>query len=524
MRRDAQNSVLLPLFSCQSENIVPERVELTGWDQIASYLKVAVRTAQTYEHEQGLPVYRFPGSKGRVWAVAEELAAWRRNAHQVRLCAAFVRSVSEECLFSPDSLIADMLATAPRPVEPLAVPPPLVEHHLDAAFVVAPSPTEQGSVAPTTIATPFKSARDSQAVAGRVPWKWILGVALVSAAGFLGFSFYHHRGYPFELTIDGSVIRVLDAQKNALWRFVFPTRVATGNGAEALFADLDGDGRKELLFPYENIDREGQPGVLYCFSSNGDKLWTHPVGRELRTVGTNRVYPANYTLVWIRVLKKQTPSGGVILVGGHRGGTSLFVVELLTKEGKRVGEYYHPGWLWAVETADLDGDGYDEILLGGVNNAYGIIGNGKHGTTLVVLDSKRVEGQGPVPAGDDRVMAGLTSNNEKAVILFPDLPTRDPSPVNSFFWIPRIRAISGQVEVIVENDENSNIKADYWLTPDLQLDVVEPSLHMKTEMISKIPKGATQTEILQLYRREFGDLKVLKNQLASASEAKSRQQ
>jgi len=49
---------------------------LEGWKEIANHLAVHVRTAQNCEANFPLPVHRFPGDKGRVWADPGELDAW----------------------------------------------------------------------------------------------------------------------------------------------------------------------------------------------------------------------------------------------------------------------------------------------------------------------------------------------------------------------------------------------------------------------------------------------------------------
>lgn len=58
-----------------------DSVELHGWQQIAHYLGVSVRTAQTLEKEQGLPVLRRgSGEKARVYATSAGLEAWKAAA------------------------------------------------------------------------------------------------------------------------------------------------------------------------------------------------------------------------------------------------------------------------------------------------------------------------------------------------------------------------------------------------------------------------------------------------------------
>ena len=52
-------------------------MELQGWKQIADYMRVTERTAQNWALRQRMPIHRYPGSKGRVFAQAEELDAWK---------------------------------------------------------------------------------------------------------------------------------------------------------------------------------------------------------------------------------------------------------------------------------------------------------------------------------------------------------------------------------------------------------------------------------------------------------------
>jgi len=51
---------------------------LTSWKQIADFLGVSERTAQTWEVEKGLPVKRLTGSRGRVSADIADLELWMK--------------------------------------------------------------------------------------------------------------------------------------------------------------------------------------------------------------------------------------------------------------------------------------------------------------------------------------------------------------------------------------------------------------------------------------------------------------
>ena len=56
--------------------------ELTSWKEIASYLGVSVKTAQTWETQRGLPIQRLPGRRGQVWASIAEIDAWKTSSRE----------------------------------------------------------------------------------------------------------------------------------------------------------------------------------------------------------------------------------------------------------------------------------------------------------------------------------------------------------------------------------------------------------------------------------------------------------
>ncbi len=55
----------------------PPPDDLTSWKAISDYLGVNIRTAQKWERNRRLPVRRSPGEKGRVSALSSELDAWK---------------------------------------------------------------------------------------------------------------------------------------------------------------------------------------------------------------------------------------------------------------------------------------------------------------------------------------------------------------------------------------------------------------------------------------------------------------
>ncbi len=71
--------------------------DLNGWKEIAAHLGKAVRTAQRWEEELGLPVHRIPGPGGEIiYARTAELEEWKRKAGSTRAGQRVLQSHDEE--------------------------------------------------------------------------------------------------------------------------------------------------------------------------------------------------------------------------------------------------------------------------------------------------------------------------------------------------------------------------------------------------------------------------------------------
>ncbi len=53
---------------------------LDSWKEIAAYFDRDEKTVRRWEKEFGLPVYRYPGSRGRIYGFVEELQEWARSS------------------------------------------------------------------------------------------------------------------------------------------------------------------------------------------------------------------------------------------------------------------------------------------------------------------------------------------------------------------------------------------------------------------------------------------------------------
>jgi hypothetical protein len=203
--------------------------ELQSWKEIAAYLGITIRTAQNWEQERGLPVHRLPGPRGRVFALAEELDAWKQQQHEL---------------------------PAPEPLAPQPSDPP-----------------EQ---------RPIPGGRLRQ------HWRWIAAAALLAVS--VSAPALYTRGRtknPVTFSIRGNAFLAISASGEVLWQKTFPallhqpTPPATPPFTSVVAVDLDGDGHTEVLFNpvFEN------PGAheLICWNADGTERWRYAVRRKVRS-------------------------------------------------------------------------------------------------------------------------------------------------------------------------------------------------------------------------------------------------
>ena len=101
---------------------------LDSWKAIAGYLGRDVRSAQRWESERGLPVYRIPGAKGGgVFAYTEELDAWLHGRSDDGN-----RNPAEE---TPAQVNAPLTAVQPAAENAVSSDELAISHHLSAAPV-----------------------------------------------------------------------------------------------------------------------------------------------------------------------------------------------------------------------------------------------------------------------------------------------------------------------------------------------------------------------------------------------------
>jgi hypothetical protein len=209
---------------------------------------------------------------------------------------------------------------------------------------------------------------------------------------------------------EGEVLWTKDATgiRDATSGAAFPER----HGARLIsVVDIDGDGPKEVL-----VFGSGPVGLfkddsLYCFEHDGKLRWTTG-GGEVLTFGsmkfTREIRWSIRDLFTIEDPENTRPR--VYVIGQAIPYWPGKVFEVDPASGSHIQEYWHAGGLSMGIAADIDSDGKQEIVVGGINNAH-------EAACIAVLDPLRIAGYGPTQP--EYVPEGIPRAKEKAYLLLP---------------------------------------------------------------------------------------------------------
>ena len=306
-------------------------------------------------------------------------------------------------------------------------------------------------------------------------------VVLLSAAAILIAAFFVGKGVwfappaePVRAALTGNRLEVFGEDEQLLWTQRFPDATADqtplpSGRHRAMIADVDGDGRSEVLFVHQPIDSRSPNTRILC--SDGQTGWSE---RWAVGLGTSMSFGDRTFKMTRGEILGVTNAGGHPIVVAYVQDFRWYpsqVVFVDGRDGSLIGEYWHPGFILAHEFIDIDGDGDDELLLGGINNPDSGIGH----AALIVLE---------VPANEDsprtRAFFGKTSIQETAYLLFPriDVLAIDESHV----FVRVIDVIENDKRILVKLYDEGDNAGSVWYTfdYDLQLLTVRESNQTRT--------------------------------------------
>lgn len=339
-----------------TDNRLPE---LAGWKGIAARLQVDEKTARRYFKNEGLPVRK---RGGRYFADPNEIDVWKRGRPR------------ESPTRTATKVQAGNEPNAPSLVEP--------------------------------------QAGDRRRLA--IVWPVAVLLAFVLMMGLIV------RGMRPNINaadLEGNDLVASSKDGREIWRVEFPGVDAASIEANpqpaTLVRDVDDDGRMEVLFNYHPLPSEEESGRLICFESSGSLKWELSYRAELAIA--DRHFAPLYVGHHLRWLETATESF-VLIVTRHVTWYPARLVLLDPSNGQVRSEYWHPGYIEALTLFDLDQDGTDELVIGGINNP----GPGPGHPALAALDIPFRDANRASPN-----FFGLTNAKERAYLLFPRIDSHE---------------------------------------------------------------------------------------------------
>ncbi len=323
-------------------------------------------------------------------------------------------------------------------------------------------------------------------------WRGIAAAAALALA-VLAAVFLHARRlpHPAAFRLEGNSLIIQDSRGRELWREIFPTPLARHHpGQRPWFGDIDQDGQTEVLFVPST--QFGSPAPLICYSQQGQEKWRFQPGRAVASP-VETFAP----IFVVREFAVFAPSRGrrAIAVASNHYVHYPSQVALLSAQGKLLREYWHSGHLYSIKIADFEGDGVQEIYLGGISNA-------RRAATLVALDPRTFQGASVETAAPDYQLRGFAPGNERARLIFPR-----PCVSRMFEPYNMVRDMVVEPERIVVSVYAKSSPpfptVIYHFSRDLRLESVVPgdglyAFHQELEAANKLDHKFGATELAEL--------------------------
>jgi hypothetical protein len=349
---------------------------LNGWKEIALHLGKGTRTAQRWEKIYGLPVHRLGREGGEiVFAFRDEIDRWVAASEQER--AAGERE-------------GNGTTREEKPGEDAGARAP------------------EGGAARRAL----RRAR-----------RWALPLLLLGLAVFGTLALWRPKeGFdagrqPASWRLANETLTVFDARGSTLFehRFGFPlhraltseSRLLAVGPAPVVIADVDGDGRSEVLVNVNALERANRK--LYCFEADGRLRFVH------QPTGTRRFGDVEYAEPWLahRVFATRGVGGARRLWAVFTHGFLFPAVlrQLDPRDGAVRQEYWGNGYIEVVHEDTWAGRRV--LLVGGTNNDF-------RAASLAVFPPDGVAGSTPA-VRPGYACRDCAPGGPEALFLFPTL-------------------------------------------------------------------------------------------------------
>lgn len=226
---------------------------------------------------------------------------------------------------------------------------------------------------------------------------------------------------PYFARVENSVLNVYNEEGKLLWQKSVPgvpdatnKDLFDSNRGEKRYlniCDIDGTGKNVVLLSGENIGGTYKTDSLYCFNFDGSLRWV--TGTQLYTdfKGFKDALKSRWRIIEFMTVKPGRESKPELYVIAS---DLIFpfskLMEVDSKTGNVIQSFTNPGRLEKIVSADINGDGRKEIILGGINMAY-------RRACVAVLDPSYFQGAGPTK--EDYFTNSSSEGTEMYYILLP---------------------------------------------------------------------------------------------------------
>jgi hypothetical protein len=219
---------------------------------------------------------------------------------------------------------------------------------------------------------------------------------------------------PTSATFDGSMMTLRNDEGQELQRIEVGSEnvsiASTGHTRMVEFLDLDGDGRNEVFWTQNGSGNAEGTGTIHSRTiGEDDDRWTVTVRKVIQCPG-NPVEGSDFRVFSLAACTDSSTGRASLFVLARHSSFPSLLLKLDAHTGRELSSYIHPGHIGDFILQDIDTDGTKEVLLTGVNNAYGE-------AFFAVLDPNAMDGHGPIQGR--YVLDGVASAHERIYMLFP---------------------------------------------------------------------------------------------------------
>ncbi len=231
-----------------------------------------------------------------------------------------------------------------------------------------------------------------------------------------------HTGQPANFELVNGQLRIFDENSRFLWSYdlkaQFKTVVYENERFQpVVIRDIDFDQKTDVLFGVYDDKNALVSGRVWRFDHRGNVVWKRKMGKAVTFGG--ELFQDHFRVSNIFVRDLDRNGENEIIQFAYNYPDFPQVCQVTDINGNLLKEYWHAGHANIIAFKDINGDGSDEILMGGQNNEY-------HDAVLAVLDFHHLSGCSPpnpriallsrfITPGNGNVLPALSRHRLSAV-------------------------------------------------------------------------------------------------------------